>query len=132
MNSIICDAIRAKRRLRFVYDGYERIVEPHVYGITTANHEAMRGWLVAGWSESEAAPGWRTYLEREMHDVHALAQPFDGPREGYVADDRQMRQVYCRLEAASAAARPEGPARGRDAAPRDGARGDAAPPEPRP
>lgn len=110
MNEIICNAIRSRRRLRFIYDGYERIVEPHVYGINTASHEAVRGWLVAGWSESEAAPGWRTYLVREMHEVHALAQGFDAPREGYVADDRQMRQVYCRLEAASAAGRPEGAA----------------------
>jgi hypothetical protein len=114
MHEIICDAIRARRRLRFVYDGYERIVEPHIYGINTANHEAVRGWLVAGWSGSEAAPGWRTYLVREMHDVHALAQGFDAPREGYVAEDRQMRQVFCRLEAAEVASRPSaaGEARG--------------------
>lgn len=109
MNEIICNAIQARRRLRFIYDGYERIVEPHLYGITTASNEAVRCWLVAGWSESEAAPGWRTYLVREMHDVHALAQGFDAPREGYVADDHQMRQVFCRLEASSAVARPEGP-----------------------
>ncbi|HEX6058039.1 MAG TPA: hypothetical protein VFZ11_03390 [Gemmatimonadaceae bacterium] len=132
MNSIICDAIRAKRRLRFVYDGYERIVEPHVYGINTANHEALRGWLVAGWSESEAAPGWRTYLEREMRDVHALAQAFDGPRDGYVADDRQMRQVHCRLEAASAAARPERPVRERGTTKGDAPQGDVAPRASRP
>lgn len=111
MNQIICDAIRSRRRLRFIYDGYERIVEPHVYGINTASHEAVRCWLVAGWSESEASPGWRTYLVREMHDVQALAQGFEAPRAGYAADDRQMRQVYCRLEAADVAARPEGAAR---------------------
>ena len=92
MNQIICDAIRSRRRLRFIYDGYERIVEPHVYGINTASHEAVRCWLVAGWSESEASPGWRTYLVREMHDVQALAQGFEAPRAGYAADDRQMRQ----------------------------------------
>ena len=131
MHEIICDAIRARRRLRFVYDGYERIVEPHVYGINTANHEALRGWLVAGWSESEAAPGWRTYLVREMHDVHALAQGFAGPREGYRADDRQMRQVYCRLEAAEAAARADEGARADEPAERRPAGGaEDAPPAP--
>jgi hypothetical protein len=105
MHEIICDAIRARRRLRFVYDGYERIIEPHIYGINTASHESVRGWLVAGWSGSEAAPGWRTYLVREMHDVHALSQGFDAPRAGYAAEDRQMRQVFCRVEPADAAAR---------------------------
>ena len=45
MNVVICDAIRARRLLRFVYDGYERVVEPHVHGVTTAGHEAVRGYL---------------------------------------------------------------------------------------
>jgi hypothetical protein len=113
MHQIICDAIRARRRLRFVYDGYERIIEPHIYGINSASHEAVRGWLVAGWSGSEAAPGWRTYLVREMHDVHALSQGFEAPRDGYAAEDRQMRQVFCRLEAADAAERPSAPVEAR-------------------
>lgn len=29
MHALICDAIRARRLLRFVYEGYERIIEPH-------------------------------------------------------------------------------------------------------
>jgi hypothetical protein len=27
MNTLICDAIRARRLIRFVYDGYERVAE---------------------------------------------------------------------------------------------------------
>ena len=30
MNALVCDAIRSRRLLRFIYEGYERIVEPHV------------------------------------------------------------------------------------------------------
>jgi hypothetical protein len=98
MHSIICDAIRSKRLIRFIYDGYERIVEPHLHGINTANHEMLSGWLVGGWSESRPEPGWRNYLVREMNDVHALADTFDGPRPRYNAFDPQVRQVFCRLE----------------------------------
>jgi hypothetical protein len=101
MNTLICDAIRARRLIRFVYDGYERVAEPHLYGISTANHEVLSAYLVGGWSASEGAPGWRKYLVRDMHDVHALADSFTGSRPGYNPEDRQMGQVFCRLEAAT-------------------------------
>jgi hypothetical protein len=101
MNTLICDAIRARRLIRFVYDGYERVAEPHLYGISTANHEVLSAYLVGGWSKSEGAPGWRKYLVRDMHDVQALAESFAGPRDGYNPEDRQVRQIYCRLESAT-------------------------------
>ena len=100
MNAHICDAVRARRLLRFVYDGYERVVEPHLHGINTQNHEMLSCWLVGGWSKSEAAPGWRNYLVRDMADVHVLADGFDGPREGYNPDDDAFRQVFCRVQGA--------------------------------
>lgn len=98
MHTIICDAIRAKRLIRFIYEGYERVVEPHIHGINSANHEMLSGWLVGGWSGSKAEPGWRNYLVKDMHDVHALADGFDRPRARYNAFDTQMRQVFCRIE----------------------------------
>lgn len=104
MNTLICDAIRARRLVRFVYDGYERIAEPHAHGISTANHEVVSAYLIGGWSASEGAPGWRKYLVRDMHDIHALAETFEAPRPGYNPEDRQMRQVFCRLEAVPRAA----------------------------
>jgi hypothetical protein len=105
MHAIICDAIRAKRLIRFIYEGYERIVEPHLHGINSANHEMLSGWLVGGWSESRPEPGWRNYLVRDMHDVHALADTFEGPRPRYNAFDPQVRQVFCRLEPVGASPR---------------------------
>jgi hypothetical protein len=107
MNALICDAIRARRLIRFVYDGYERVAEPHAYGISTANHEVVSAYLVGGWSASEGAPGWRKYLVRHMHDIHALAETFPGPRDGYNPEDRQLRQVFCRLETAARVAAQE-------------------------
>ncbi len=101
MNTLICDAIRSRKLIRFIYDGYERIAEPHLYGISTANHEVVSAYLVGGWSASEGAPGWRKYLVHEMRDIHALAESFDEPRPGYNPEDRQMRQMHCRLEVAS-------------------------------
>jgi hypothetical protein len=98
MNVTICDAIRARRLLRFVYEGYERVVEPHYYGVNTAGHESVSGWLVGGWSASETEPGWRMFLVEGMRDVAASAEAFDGPREGYNADDPHYVRVYCQLD----------------------------------
>ena len=98
MNTLLCDAIRARRLLRFVYEGYERIVEPHAYGINTQNHEMLSCYLVGGWSASKPEAGWRNYLVREMHDVHVLAEPFTAARPGFNPQDDAFRQVYCRLD----------------------------------
>jgi hypothetical protein len=95
----ICDAIGARRLLRFIYDGYERIVEPHLYGINAANHEALSAWIVEGWSASSPEPGWRNYLITDMHDLQVLAAPFGAARPGYNPADPGFRQVYCSLPA---------------------------------
>jgi hypothetical protein len=99
MNIVICDAIRARHLLRFVYEGYERVIQPHVYGINSAGHEAVSGWLVAGWSASETTPGWRMYLVEQMRDVAALSESFDGPVEGYKGDDPHYDQIHCQIPA---------------------------------
>lgn len=99
MNSQVCDAIKSRRLVRFIYEGYERIVEPHIYGINTQNHEMLSCYLVGGWSASKPEAGWRNYLVREMHDLQVLAEPFGGARSGFNRGDDAFRQVFCRLEA---------------------------------
>jgi len=99
MNTLITDAIRARRLIRFIYEGYERIVEPHMYGINSANQEMVSAFLVGGWTKTETQPGWRNFLVKEMDDVHALSESFRTPRPGYNAKDPQFRQIYCSLDA---------------------------------
>jgi hypothetical protein len=98
MHVLICDAIRARRLLRFVYEGYERIIEPHAHGLNAASREVVSGWLVGGWTRTDTEPGWRNYLVHDMHDVHVLAEPFAGPRSGFNPQSSRMRQIFCQLE----------------------------------
>jgi hypothetical protein len=98
MHDLICDAIHSRRLLRFVYDGYERIIEPHSHGINSANHEVVSGWLVGGWTKTDTEPGWRNYLVRDMYDVHVLAESFSGPRPGFNPHTPRIRQIFCQLE----------------------------------
>lgn len=93
---VLCDAIRAHRLVRFTYDGYERVVEPYVYGVNTAGHEVLLAWLVGGWSSSEPEPGWRTFLASGMRNVAALAEPFE-PRVSGMETSRFLH-VHCRVD----------------------------------
>jgi hypothetical protein len=102
MRQVICNAIAARRLLAFSYEGLERIVEPHRCGHNTAGHDVLLAWLVRGYSESGAGPGWRTYLLTEMSQVSALEETFTSARPGYDASDGSMRLVYCELPPDSA------------------------------
>lgn len=97
MDHTICDAIAAKRLLVFQYDGYERVVEPHLCGKNTAGHDALLAWFVRGYSDSEAGPGWRTYLLSEMRSIRQLEETFERARKGYNPTDGSMRLVHCQL-----------------------------------
>ena len=97
MRHVICDAIAAKRLLIFEYDGYERVVEPHLCGHNTAGHDALLAWFVRGHSESAAGPGWRTYLLSQIRHVRPLEETFKRAREGYNPTDGSMRLVYCQV-----------------------------------
>jgi hypothetical protein len=102
MRQAICNAIAARRLLAFSYEGLERIVEPHRCGHNTAGHDALLAWLVRGYSESGAGPGWRTYLLTGMGDIRALEETFASVRPGYNPNDGSLQSVYCQLPAGAA------------------------------
>jgi hypothetical protein len=97
MRQLICSAIAAHRLLAFTYEGRERIVEPHRCGHNTAGHDVLLAWLVRGYSESGAGPGWRTYLLTEMRLAGVLEETFLSARPGYDPADGSMPLIYCQL-----------------------------------
>ena len=48
MNNDIADAIKTMKTLSFIYDGQNRVVEPHAYGMSTAGNECLRAYQTAG------------------------------------------------------------------------------------
>src|SRR5881397_3522486 len=91
---IICEAISKRCLLRFQYDGYVRIVEPHLLGYDTAEHDILCAYLVRGFTKSQP-PYWRTYLAGEMKLIEILDERFPGPRKGYNPNDKRIQRVYC-------------------------------------
>jgi hypothetical protein len=102
-------AIARRSLVMFEYGDLIRVVEPHRYGINSAGHEMMSGWLRAGYSRSDPAGGWRNYLLTEVSALQVLDAPFAGTRPGYTARDPRMREVFCELTPSATEAVVAGP-----------------------
>jgi hypothetical protein len=105
----LCAAIRRRSLVMFEYGDLIRVVEPHRFGVNSAGHEMLSGWLRAGYSRSAPAGGWRNYLLSDVGALQVLDAPFAGTRPGYVAHDPRMREVYCELDPAPADVATESP-----------------------
>ncbi len=105
----LCAAIRRRSLVMFEYGDLIRVVEPHRFGVNSAGHEMLSGWLRAGYSRSDPAGGWRNYLLSDVSALQVLDAPFAGTRPGYVAHDPRMREVYCELTPTEENAATEGP-----------------------
>ena len=94
----LCDAIKQKRLVQFMYEGGNRTIEPHMVATNEAGHRALSAWFVSGLSSSGEGPGWREYLLSDIGSVSILGQSFAGPRPGYKSDGgKKFHNVTCAL-----------------------------------
>lgn len=96
MKMVIANAILNHRIVTFWYDGLVRTVEPHTYGLTTAEHEALSGYQTAGFSRSDDRPGWRLYLLSDIRSLIVKDVTFERARPGYRPNDSRMTQIFAR------------------------------------
>jgi hypothetical protein len=99
MDLRVCDAIGRRNLLMFGYRGTVRVVEPHLYGRTTAGNEALSAWMRPGWSRTDPDGGWRMFLLDELADLSILPEQFAGPRPDFNAADRHFIEIFCRVRA---------------------------------
>jgi hypothetical protein len=97
MRDEICRAIASRRLLMFAYGGQVRVVEPHLCGRTTADHDALSAWMRAGWSRADPEGGWRMYRLDAIDDLQVLPEIFLEPRPDFNPDDPHFVETYCRL-----------------------------------
>jgi hypothetical protein len=97
-SDLICEAIRSKSLLQFSYGNHTRVVEPHLFGRDSAEHDVLSAYLVRSYSESRKQPYWRFYLLSDLTLLTMLDETFSGPRKGYNPNDPRMLKVYCCLE----------------------------------
>ena len=80
MDAIVREAINNKKLLEFDYDGFHRIVEPHVYG-SKGGKNAILAYQVRGSSSSGNIPDWRRMALNKISNMRILNEEFDGRRE---------------------------------------------------
>lgn len=97
MHPTIIEAIKQHRVLNVFYDGYNRKVEPHTYGINSAGHEAVSCYQVGGGSASGNPEGWKMLLTSKL-DKAVLTELTFSPRTSPSPwADKPMRQVYAQV-----------------------------------
>ena len=75
---LLWQAIERKRRIRLVYHGKERLVEPHDHGVLNGAVQLL-GYQVAGLS-SRPLPNWILMKVDEREDLEVLEKAFAGGR----------------------------------------------------
>jgi hypothetical protein len=93
LHPLICQAIRARRRLSFEYDGLLRIVEPYCHGRSSKGSELLRAVEVKGARNTGFGKLWTVskLLQIELGDA------FDANDPNYNPDDSAMAFIHCRV-----------------------------------
>ena len=97
MNSLVCQAIRERRIVRFYYDGGTRDVEPHSHGFSKEGNELLSGYQVRGFSRSGQHFGWKMFTLDEVRALTVKDEAFVGPRAGYNPNDVKISAVHCHV-----------------------------------
>jgi len=79
IQKMIEQAIRDKKVLEFNYSGHNRIVEPHVLGISNGKLQLL-GYQIGGSSSSGGIPEWRRFDLNNISNLVVLDQRFSGRR----------------------------------------------------
>lgn len=98
MNQLIINAIKNKQTLSFYYDGESRVVEPHVYGLTTAGKESIRAYQIqGGHATSHGNQPWHLFTVAKMEGLKCTNINFSSARSGYKRQDSAMQIIYAQL-----------------------------------
>jgi hypothetical protein len=92
VNRSLVDAIHHKRRLRLIYNGRERLVEPQCYGIGHRGTALLRVHQLTGGSEREPL-----FDAAKIANLTVLDEHFVRPGPNYQRDDSAMKTIFAQL-----------------------------------
>ena len=92
MQPLIIEAIERKRRLRFIYNGRSRLVEPQCYGIGSRGTELLRAHQLRGGEQREPL-----FDVAKISELELLDEGFTRPGPNYKRNDSAMASIFCQL-----------------------------------
>ena len=100
MRDLLFFAIENKRLIRFEYQGYPRVAEPHDYGIMKAV-KTLLVYQVRGESKTRNVPGWKHIRESEIRRLQVLEEPFPGGRTVPSGQHKKWDRIFIRVAPAA-------------------------------
>lgn len=97
MHSTIFEAVSKQQCLQFSYNGFNRVIEPHAYGLSKKGNNIIRGYQTRGESESGNIPDWRLFEEDKMRNIHLLNESSE-VRSDYKRGDKAMIRIYIEIK----------------------------------
>lgn len=96
MLQTIIDAINTRKVLSFTYDGFDRVVEPHAVGVSTAGNNVLRCYQTQG---GHVTPDheWDLCDISKIFGLMTTGQNFVGERPGYRRGDKHMTTIFAEL-----------------------------------
>lgn len=94
---ILEEAIKHRNVLLFDYNGKQRVVEPHAYGVSRKGELILRAFQIAGDSDSDQV-GWKLFNVGGISNLDVSSETFNRPRDGYRTGDSAMTSVLAELE----------------------------------
>ena len=97
MHHAITEAIKQRRVVSVFYDGHDRLVEPHVYGINSTGHEAVSCYQIGVSSRSGKPEGWKELWISKLGAVTLTERTFSPRTSPSPWGDKPMRQVFAQV-----------------------------------
>jgi hypothetical protein len=96
IDQLIRAAISQKRTMRFLYNGKERIAEPHDYGIQSGQ-TLLLTYQIGGPSSSARLPAWRWIDVSKVSDLEILDVTFEGNRPAPSGRHHKWNRLFLRV-----------------------------------
>lgn len=94
MKQTIIDAIESRNLLEFSYNGHQRVVEPHTFGVSTKGNDSLSAYQIEGTSDKGVVPDWKLFTTSKIVGLKKSDQTFSGTRHGYRKGDSRMSKIY--------------------------------------
>jgi len=92
---LICEAIRERALLEFVYHHRRRVVAPYCCGLSARGADVLRAVQVRGESASGGLGFGKLWTVAEISGLRMLDEVFIPEDPDYNPQDRAMTRIYC-------------------------------------
>lgn len=93
MKQQLIEAISKRMMIDFSYGGYQRIVEPHIYG-RHGGVEQLLVYQVGGGSASGGLPQWRRLDISRISGFNVRPEIFSGPRPTVTGQHSNWDEIF--------------------------------------